>query len=106
MSMQKRALLLSALTVLGLASIGGASLTMLPGHAQTPGLADPASQPCPKCGGPMEAGYSRDYWTSNSYDPLTWSPAGEKQHLFSRGKTINISVYRCEKCGYLEEYAR
>ena len=54
----------------------------------------------------MSPGLIRDYWDSNSFEPAAWSPAGEKQHLFSYGKRIKVTVYRCDNCGFLESYAK
>jgi|SRR6516162_9431196 hypothetical protein len=99
---------LAVLSVVALAFIGGMKLTLIPSAAQAQDVAqsDSAAMTCPKCKGPMDSGYVRDYYGENSMTPAQWSPAGEKQHFFSQGKRTTITANRCTNCGYLELYAK
>ncbi len=69
---------------------------------------------CPKCEGEMKVGHIWDTIRPGWYFPAFWIPGWgrirKKDQLFPRllhedeGKPI--TAYRCEKCGYLELYAR
>jgi hypothetical protein len=64
---------------------------------------------CPKCRGPMQAGFIQDS-TYGGILVSTWQEgAPEKNFLGSlktRGRNrIPVTTYRCESCGYLESYA-
>ncbi len=100
---------LSVLTLVGL-TICGSLFAINPIHAQAEDekQSEITSSTCPKCTGPMEPGYVRDYFASNGYDVSVWSPGHMKVQLlpFSNGKTIKVTVFRCTKCGYLESYAK
>lgn len=69
-----------------------------------------ASLVCPKCSGEMKEGF----FVSRSLDyakPDDWvEGAPEPSLLFGtrvRGKQhITVTAYRCDRCGYLESYAR
>ena len=97
---------LSALAVIGLMVLYSSLIN--PISAQTDHRRDSeiASSICPKCKGTMEIGIIRDYWNVNSFEPTSWSPGHQKQHIFSQGKKVQIIVYRCTNCGYLESYAK
>lgn len=70
---------------------------------------------CPKCSSPMELGFTPDYSSSWTYLGH-WSRGRPKSAFltfFDRlgiGKPstscIPIGTYRCQKCGFLESYAR
>jgi len=98
---------LTALALIGLTAVGF-RLSTNPSHAQAEDAkqSEAALSSCPKCKGPMEAGIVRDYWNVNSFEQTAWSPGHPKQHIFSQGKRIKITVYRCTNCGYLESYAK
>jgi hypothetical protein len=100
---------LTVLTLLALI-VCGSWFAVNPIHAQAEDekQSESTSSTCPKCKGPMEPGYVRDYFASNGYDVSVWSPGQMKLHLnpFSNGKTIKITVFRCTNCGYLESYAK
>ena len=66
---------------------------------------------CPKCRGAMEEGFEisgpfghpmkPDDWVEGKPEPSIWT--GTKL----KGKArYQIASYRCERCGYLESYAR
>ena len=65
---------------------------------------------CPKCAGEMKEGFmvsrSLDYskpdeWVEGAPEASLWfgTKVRSKQHL-------QIASFRCERCGYLESYAR
>ena len=63
------------------------------------------SMRCPKCGGPMEAGFLRDSVQGKRVEgpgPRSfWTGAGPK------GRDEHpVRSYRCGGCGFLESYAR
>jgi hypothetical protein len=64
---------------------------------------------CPRCGGTMEPGYVVDEGYGNR-TVAKWI-AGEPVRsmwfgLTLRGKDkLDITTYRCRRCGYLESYA-
>jgi hypothetical protein len=65
---------------------------------------------CPRCGGSMEPGYMIDVGYGSTAVPK-WA-AGEPEKSFwagglkLRGKDkLEVSTYRCRRCGYLESYA-
>lgn len=53
---------------------------------------------CPKCGGPMEPGRLAG---------LTYARfAADSERAKLVGKTLPVTVYRCQHCGYCEIYAQ
>ena len=65
---------------------------------------------CPKCSGAMVEGFTFDQ-SGGSVFVNTWvEGAPEKSFLHGiniQGKRwFQVSTFRCEKCGYLESYAR
>jgi hypothetical protein len=64
---------------------------------------------CPRCGGGMEPGYTIDVgygtkavpkWVAGEPESSIWTG------LKLRGKDqLDVSTYRCRRCGYLESYA-
>ena len=74
-------------------------------------MADP-TKTCPKCDGQFEEGYAPDraqYEKMGNF-PVWVSGQPEKRFLGGldlAGKTmLNITTFRCLKCGFLESYAR
>ena len=67
------------------------------------------SNACPKCQGSMSEGF---VLTERSSLPtlLSWSRGTPRKGWFgvkqSKDKPIEISTWRCQRCGYLENYAR
>jgi len=64
---------------------------------------------CPRCQGTMEAGYTIDVGYGTKSVPK-WV-AGEPQKSIWTGlklsgkDQLDVSTYRCRRCGYLESYA-
>ena len=69
-----------------------------------------SSDGCPKCGGRMTEGFVIDegYGTAHV---STWQQ-GEPRKSFwtgikkSKKEQIKVETWRCDRCGYLESYAR
>ena len=72
-------------------------------------MAGPKSLNCLRCSGAMEAGYVVDEgygtrtvskWIEGAPEPSMWTG------LKLRGKDkLEVTTYRCRRCGYLESYA-
>jgi ribosomal protein S27AE len=66
---------------------------------------------CPKCNDKMEEGFVADRGDSNAVSPSQWVQ-GQPERTFllgtkTRGKVqFQIATYRCQRCGYLESYAK
>lgn len=70
---------------------------------------------CPKCSSPMELGYVPDY-AHGGIHVGHWSRGRPRSAFFSFLDRLRIAVpiepyipigtYRCQKCGFLESYAR
>jgi len=61
---------------------------------------------CPKCNGMMSPGSLKER-TLYGPSPYQWVPSDDAPFPL-KGAVSNrhdISMYRCEKCGYLESYA-
>ena len=69
---------------------------------------------CPKCNGAMIKGFQLDHghyghvhqseWGAGEPKPSFWWGAGTVE---TKGlRVLEITSYRCEKCGYLESYAK
>ena len=70
---------------------------------------------CPKCGSPMELGYTPDYSHGAVFlgHWIRGRPQSALLSIFDRlrigtpcAPAIPIGVQRCQSCGYLELYAR
>jgi len=67
------------------------------------------SNPCPKCQGSMSEGF---VLTERHSLPnlLSWSRGTPRKSWWGvkpgEGKPIEISTWRCQRCGFLENYAR
>lgn len=65
---------------------------------------------CPKCGRHMRPGYFLDGRNADRRHTTEWV-AGVPEKSFWMGLKIKgrqilpVTVYRCERCGYLESYA-
>jgi hypothetical protein len=75
-------------------------------------LAMPSNDtPCPKCSGKMQEGFIADRF-DNIHRVVSMWVEGAPQKTFWTGlnskgrKTIEIQTFRCNKCGYLESYAK
>jgi predicted nucleic-acid-binding Zn-ribbon protein len=98
----------TAVAVVGLTVACGLGFSTHPSHAQTEDgkQSEAEVSSCPKCKGAMVQGIVRDYFDNNSFEQTAWSPGHPKQHIFSQGTRIKITVYRCSNCGFLESYAK
>jgi len=66
---------------------------------------------CAKCEGQMIRGFNLDRGADNTRYQSVWVEGAPESSLFRgvklKGKPIYAVIsYRCEKCGYLESYAR
>ena len=66
---------------------------------------------CPRCRGEMEAGYVMDRGDYNMPSVPQWVEGTPEKSVWTGLKTKNrdvlpVTTYRCERCGYLESYAR
>jgi hypothetical protein len=64
------------------------------------------SKTCPKCDGPMKIGTLQQVGNYGN-SPFVWAPEAESPFPVkgSSSPRKNLSVFRCENCGYLEYYA-
>ena len=65
---------------------------------------------CPKCGGGMVDGYVVDFGDSGARTIPSWREGEPRKSIWmglKLGKTnpIEITTWRCSRCGYLESYA-
>ena len=66
---------------------------------------------CPKCGRSMHPGYLLESKHADRQAATEWV-AGPPEKSFWTGVTtknrtvLPVTVYRCERCGYLESYAQ
>lgn len=66
---------------------------------------------CLRCKGPMETGFVVDHGHANAMQEQEWVE-GEVQKSFWFGvrtkdrEVIKVRTFRCERCGYLESYAK
>lgn len=69
------------------------------------------SQECPKCRGRMHAGYLLERGHGDMRATAAWIE-GEPERSFWQGlrtsdrDVFETRTYRCERCGFLESYAR
>ncbi len=65
---------------------------------------------CPKCAGPMSAGFIIDHGDMNYASTTIWQ-AGAPETSFWTGLKSDgrlqrqVETFRCDACGYLESYA-
>jgi len=62
---------------------------------------------CPKCSGSMAPGTLRERVQYGGASPYVWAPANDAPFPVKGAPTTRseITIYRCEGCGYLEMYA-
>ena len=65
---------------------------------------------CPKCDGEMQEGFIVDYAHGGVF-VSSWHPEKPQDSIWRRTKVdrqklLVIETLRCEKCGYLESYAK
>ena len=65
---------------------------------------------CPKCTGSMEEGFILDYGDSGAVHSPKWQPGEPKKSFWTgvkqnKGEQLQVSTYRCKRCGFLESYA-
>ena len=66
----------------------------------------PEPKTCPKCNGQMKPGALQQIGNYGN-SPFVWAPEGEPSFPV-KGATSprkDLTVFRCENCGYLEYYA-
>ena len=68
------------------------------------------SKQCPKCSGTMVDGYVVDKGDYGSVSVPNWREGEPKKSIWvglKLGKTtpLQITTFRCRRCGYLESYA-
>ena len=70
-------------------------------------LSKPDSRVCPKCNGDMAPGTLRERTQYGGSSPYVWAPVDDVPFPLKGAPTRrrDITVYRCEQCGYLEMYA-
>ncbi len=66
---------------------------------------------CPKCSGTMQEGFTLEIGAYDSNSQETWIEGQPEYEFWSGLKTSGrrrfaVISYRCEKCGFLEQYAR
>lgn len=65
---------------------------------------------CPKCQGALEEGFTLDHSSGESL-AAEWVEGPPERSFWTGVKTrgkdrLPIQTFRCERCGYLESYAR
>ncbi len=60
---------------------------------------------CPKCGGNFEMGIIADRGEASLKELAQWAKK-IAWHGATLENAVDIKSYRCEKCGYLENYAK
>ena len=66
---------------------------------------------CPRCGRTMHAGFVMDRGDYNAGLVSNWVEGPPEKSFWTGLKTkdrlvLPVTTYRCERCGYLESYAR
>jgi hypothetical protein len=66
---------------------------------------------CPRCGRAMQAGYLLDHGDHNARMVSSWVAGTPEKSFWTGLKTkdrtvLPVTTYRCERCGFLESYAR
>ncbi len=73
-------------------------------------MAEPQLE-CPRCRGQMERGYVMDRGHYSAGNIPNWVEGVPERSVWSglhtKGRdVIPVATYRCERCGFLESYAR
>lgn len=68
-------------------------------------------QNCPKCGGTMTEGFMMGHVLGTTAFPEHWHPGVPQCNVFGgtqveKEKLIPIRSFRCEQCGFLEQYTQ
>ncbi len=109
MRKHKPGLLVTLTLTVGLALVCALPFSISPSHArgEEENVALIADSSCPKCKGPMEAGFLLDHYEGSSAFGAEWAPFIAKNFPFSKQpKTKKITANRCTSCGFLELYAK
>lgn len=66
---------------------------------------------CPRCRGAMEIGVVLDRGEADGLNAPEWMQGEPEKSFWTGLKTkgrerLPVRTYRCQKCGYLESYAR
>ena len=66
---------------------------------------------CPRCAGPMEDGFVADKAHYSVPETQSWVEGAPERSFWSglqmkNREVLRVMTYRCEKCGYLESYAK
>jgi hypothetical protein len=74
------------------------------------GAVNQSAPKCPKCDGKMQEGFIVDS-AANGFLVSSWHPEKPQDSFWyatkvDRKKLRAIETFRCEKCGYLESYAK
>jgi len=64
----------------------------------------PEPKNCPKCNSQMKPGTLQQIGNYGN-PPFVWAPEGEPTFPVKGSPRKNLTVFRCEGCGYLEYYA-
>ena len=72
---------------------------------------DDRQRQCPKCDGAMEQGFEIPGPSGHTVRPDEWVEGTPERSFWSGTKLsgterYQITTYRCDRCGYLESYAR
>lgn len=70
----------------------------------------PNTGPCPKCGGAMAEGFVKDVGYGTQA-PSSWIEGAPVRSIWTgvklKGRAqYQIAAFRCNRCGFLEHYAR
>ena len=65
---------------------------------------------CPRCAGDMAAGFLVDSGDYGSARPTRWHPGAPERSMWTglklrKGEQLDVTTWRCKKCGLLESYA-
>jgi hypothetical protein len=67
---------------------------------------------CTKCGGSMELGFMVEHGHGASDHQVRWVEGEPTLRVFFHSlklgdrKPISVTTYRCDRCGYLESFAK
>ena len=66
---------------------------------------------CPKCGSSMSEGFVIDHGDYGSRSVSTWHGGEPRKSVWtglklSKDEQFEISTFRCNRCGFLESYAK
>lgn len=66
---------------------------------------------CAKCGGSVSSGFIVDMGDGGSANVSQWQDGEPRRAWYGgvklpKGEQIKVTTYRCDRCGYLENYAQ